>query len=92
MEDQILRRSYRLQNLPPSVTVDPPPPHQKRRLDTDGSFKQVHVSEVPSEPTLMIDVSRKNTPPADMRYSSSLNGSDLEQMSNTECQILPRYV
>ena len=55
VEDQPLRRSRRLQNLPPSVTVEPPPPPQKRRLDIDGSFEPVGVSEVPGEPELRIN-------------------------------------
>ena len=49
MEDQPLHRSTRLQNLPPSDTVEPPPPPQSQRLGTNGSFELVGVSEVPSE-------------------------------------------
>ena len=49
MEDQSLKRSRRLQNLPPLITLEPPPPHQRWRLDTDGSFEPIGVSEVPSE-------------------------------------------
>ena len=52
MEDQPLCRSRRLQNLPPFDTVEPPLPPQRQRLDTDGSFEPVGVSEVPGEPEL----------------------------------------
>ena len=52
MEDQPLRRSRRLQNLPPFTTVEPPPPPQRQRLDTNGSFELVGISEVPGEPEL----------------------------------------
>ena len=45
--------SRRLQNLPPLVTLEPPPPPQRWRLDTDGSFEPVGVSEVPGEPSLI---------------------------------------
>ena len=38
-----------MQNLPPLITLEPPPPPQTRRLDTDGSFELIGVSEVPSE-------------------------------------------
>ena len=46
MEDQPLRRSRRLQNLPPLTTVEPPFPPQRRRLESMG------ISEVMSEPVL----------------------------------------
>ena len=52
MEDQPIRRSRRLQNLPPLVTLEPPPPPQRWRLDTDDSFESVGVSEVLGEPEL----------------------------------------
>ena len=52
MEDQPLRRSRRLQNLPLLVTVEPPLPRQRQRLYIDGSFKPVGISEVPGEPEL----------------------------------------
>ena len=52
-EDQPLRRSRRLQNLPPFTTIEPPHPPQRQRLDTDGSFESVGISEVPGEPKLM---------------------------------------
>ena len=55
MEDQPLRRSRRLQNLPLFTTVDPPPPPQRQRLDTDGSFELVGISEVPGEPELRMN-------------------------------------
>ena len=53
MEDQPIRRSRRLQNLPPLITLEPPPPPQRQRLDTDGSFELVGVSEAPGEPSLI---------------------------------------
>ena len=34
-----------LQNLPPLITLEPPPPPQRWRLDTDGSFEPIGVSE-----------------------------------------------
>ena len=49
VEDQPILRSRRLKNLPPSVTMDPPPPPQRKRLDTDGFFELVGVSEVSGE-------------------------------------------
>ena len=52
MEDQSIRRSRRLQNLPLLITLEPPPPPQRWILDTYGSFKLIGVSEVPSEPEL----------------------------------------
>ena len=52
VEDQPLRRSRRLQNLPPTTIMEPPSPRQRWILDTDGSFEPVGVSEVPSEPKL----------------------------------------
>ena len=53
MEDQTIRRSRRLQNLPPLVTLEPPPPPQRQRLDTDGSFEPVGISEVLGEPEMI---------------------------------------
>ena len=41
-----------MQNLPPLITLEPPPPPQRQRLDTDGSFEPIGVSEVPGEPEL----------------------------------------
>ena len=52
MEDQPLRRSRRLQNLPLFTTVEPPPPPQRQRLEIDGSFEPIGISEVSSEPKL----------------------------------------
>ena len=52
MEDQPIRRSLRLQNIPPLITLEPPPPPQRKRLDTDGSFEPIGVSEVLGEPEL----------------------------------------
>ena len=53
MEDQPIRRSRRLRNLPPLITLEPPPPPQRWRLDTDGSFESVGISEVLGEPELI---------------------------------------
>ena len=55
VEDQPLRWSRRLQNLPPSSTVEPPPPPQRWRLDTDGSFEPTSLREVLGEPELRIN-------------------------------------
>ena len=52
MEDQHIKKSRRLQNLHPLITLEPPAPPQRQRLDTDGSFEPIGVSEVPGEPTL----------------------------------------
>ena len=52
LEDQPLRRSRRLRNLPPTTIVEPPPSPQRRRLDTDDSFEPVGISEVLDEPKL----------------------------------------
>ena len=52
MEDQPIRRSQKLQNLPPLITLEPPPPPKRQRLDTDGSFEPIGVSEVSGEPEL----------------------------------------
>ena len=52
MEDQSLRRSRRLKNLPSLITLDPPPPPQRQRLDIDSSFEPVGISEVLGEPEL----------------------------------------
>ena len=35
--------------------MEPPPPPQRQRLDTDGSFEPIGVSEVPGEPELRTD-------------------------------------
>ena len=49
MEDQSIKRSRRLQNLPLLITLEPPPPPQRPRLDIDGSFELIGVIEVPGE-------------------------------------------
>ena len=41
-----------MQNLPPLITLEPPPPPQRQRLDTDGYFEPIGVSEVLGEPEL----------------------------------------
>ena len=51
MEDQPPRRSRRLRNLPPLTTLEPPPLPQRRRLEMDGSFELVGISEL-GEPEL----------------------------------------
>ena len=38
-----------MQYLPPLITLEPPPPLQKWRLDTDNSFEPIGVSEVSGE-------------------------------------------
>ena len=52
MEDQSIRTSQRLQNLPLLITLEPQPPPQRKRLDTDGSFELIGVSKVLGEPEL----------------------------------------
>ena len=42
-----------MRNLPPLTTLEPPPLPQKQRLDTDGSFEPVGISEVLGEPELI---------------------------------------
>ena len=49
MEDQSVKSSQRLKNLPLHITLEHPPPPQRRRLDTDGSLEPIGVSEVPGE-------------------------------------------
>ena len=41
--------------------MEPPPPPQRQRLDTDGSFEPIGVSEVLGEPTLRTNHSDFNT-------------------------------
>ena len=41
--------------------MEPPPPPQRKILDTDGSFELIGVSEVPSEPTLRANCFYFNT-------------------------------
>ena len=50
-----------MQNLPPLITLEPPPPPQRQRLDTDGSFEPIGVSEVLSEPELKENCINLNT-------------------------------
>ena len=52
MEDQAIRRSQRLQNIPSLITLEPPPLPQRQRLDIDGYFEPIGVSEVLGEPEL----------------------------------------
>ena len=66
MEEQPLRRSKRLKNLPSYIIVEPPPPPQKHRLDADGSFEPLGVSEVPGEPKLWIN--QEETSTIDIEY------------------------
>ena len=38
-----------MRNLPPIIALEPPPLPQRRRLDTDGSFQPVGISEILGE-------------------------------------------
>ena len=42
-----------MRNLRPLTTLEPPPLPQRRRLDTDGSFEPVGISEVLGESELI---------------------------------------
>ena len=42
-----------MRNIPPITALEPPPLPQRRRLDTDGSFEIVGISEVLGEPKLI---------------------------------------
>ena len=46
--------------------MEPPPPPQRQRLDTDGSFKPVGISEVPGEPELRTN--QVDTTPVEIEY------------------------
>ena len=61
MDDQSIRRSRRLQNLPPLITLELAPPPQRWRLDTEGSFEPIGVSEVLGEPELRENCFNLNT-------------------------------
>ena len=61
MEDQPIKRSQRLQNLPLLITLEPPPPPQRQRLDTDGYFEPIGFSEVSGEPELRANRLNLNT-------------------------------
>ena len=61
MEDQPFRRSRRLQKIPLLTIVEPPPPPQRQRLDIDGSFKLVGISEVSGELELRTNQVDTNT-------------------------------
>ena len=50
-----------MQNLPPLITLEPPPPPQRWRLDTDSSFEPIGVSEVLGELALRANRSDFNT-------------------------------
>jgi hypothetical protein len=50
VEDQQLHHSRRLQGLPP-VTLEPPPPPLRHRLDQEGSFEATGPQETVPEPT-----------------------------------------
>ena len=52
MDDQPLKNSITLQNIPPFTIVELPPPPQRQRLDTDYSFEPTGISEVSGEPEL----------------------------------------
>jgi hypothetical protein len=59
VEDPKLCRSRRLLGLPP-VTLEPPPPPLRRKLDQQGSFEatglQTIVPEQPSEESTILDL------------------------------------
>ena len=55
VEDHPLRRSRRLQNLPPYPTMEPPPPLERRKLYKNGSFEPTGVREVIGEPQLRLN-------------------------------------
>jgi hypothetical protein len=59
VEDPELRRSRRLLGLPP-VTLEPPPPPLRRKLDQQGSFEatglQTIVPEQPPEESTILDL------------------------------------
>ena len=42
-----------MRNLPPITALEPPPLPQRRRLDTEGSFEPVGISEFLGEPELI---------------------------------------
>ena len=78
MEDEPLKRSRRLQNLPPAAIVEPPPPPQRRILDIDGSFEPVGVSEVLGEPKI-----RKNQVDRTVVEIEYLQADDFERNFNS---------
>ena len=55
VEDQLLKRSRSLQDLPLVIPVEPPLPPQRRILGIDGSFEPVGDSEVPGELEIRIN-------------------------------------
>ena len=50
-----------MQNLPLLITLEPPPPPQRQRLDANGSFEPIGVSEVPGELELRANHFNLNT-------------------------------
>ena len=50
-----------MQNLPPLITLEPVPPPKRWRLDTDGSFEPIGVSEVLGESKLRANHFNLNT-------------------------------
>ena len=42
-----------MRNLPPLTTLEPPPLPQRQRLDTEGSFEPVGISETLGEPKII---------------------------------------
>ena len=50
-----------MQNLPPLITLEPPPPPQRWRLDTYGSFEPIGFSEILGEPELRKNCLNLNT-------------------------------
>ena len=74
MEDQAIRRSQRLQNLHPLITLEPPPPPQWWRLDINGYFKSIGFSEVLGEPELRENHFNLNTVEIEYLQDQSLQG------------------
>ena len=42
-----------MRNIPPITALEPPPLPQRHRLDTEGSFEPIGISEVIGEPELI---------------------------------------
>ena len=58
--------------------MEPPPPPQRQRLDTDGSFEPTGVSEVPSE--LELRLNKEENPPVQIEY---LHANEFARNFNT---------
>ena len=42
-----------MRNLPPITALEPPPLPQRKRLDIEGSFEPIGISEIRGEPKLI---------------------------------------